>query len=119
MKTFSFGFYDYIPEKLEENHLYISMKYKSISHLCPCGCGNRVVTTLSPVRWKIIFDGESVSLSPSIGNWDLPCQSHYWIKKNEIHWANIMTEKAIAEVRKHDNNDRKKHTKKRRNFLWW
>jgi hypothetical protein len=64
MKTFSFGFYDFIPEKLENNHLYISMKYRSIIHLCPCGCGNKVVTTLSPARWKLIFDGETVSSVP-------------------------------------------------------
>ena len=119
MKTFSYGFYDLIPENLENNHLYISMKYRSISHLCPCGCGNKVVTTLSPVRWILIFDGETISLSPSIGNWELPCKSHYWIKNNEIHWANIMNDEKIAKVRKRDDRDRKSHTKKRKRFLWW
>src|SRR5690606_9199611 len=38
-------------------------------------------------QWRLIYDGVSVSLSPSVGNWDLPCRSHYWIRNNKIEWA--------------------------------
>jgi len=34
-----------------------------------------VVTPLSPTGWSLIFDGETVSLYPSIGNWNFPCRS--------------------------------------------
>ena len=30
------------------------------------------------------FDGESVSLNPSIGNWYLHCRSHYLIRKGKV-----------------------------------
>ena len=119
MKTFSYGFYDFIPETLEENHLYISMKYRSISHLCPCGCGHKIVTTLSPIRWKLTYDGESISLHPSVGNWELPCKSHYWIKNNNIYWANSFDDREIVRVRKKDQKSKKTYNKKRKKFLWW
>jgi hypothetical protein len=45
------------------------------------------VTPFSPKDWKLIFYGESVSLYPSIGNWNFPCKSHYWITKNSIEPA--------------------------------
>jgi hypothetical protein len=49
-----------------------------------CGCNNEVVTPLSPTDWQLTFDGESVSLNPSIGNWSFKCKSHYWIVKDTI-----------------------------------
>jgi len=83
----SFKFVEAIPEKLEEHRLYITIDYATIAHKCCCGCGQEVVTPLSPTDWKLTYDGVSVSLSPSIGNWSLKCQSHYWIVKNEVRWA--------------------------------
>lgn len=68
------------PECLQPGVLYISMEYASASHLCCCGCGEEVVTPFAPTEWKMAFDGESVSLWPSIGNWNLPCRSHYIIR---------------------------------------
>jgi len=77
-------FVEYIPEKKEEGILYISIKYCIAVHKCACGCGQEVVTPISPTDWQLYFDGETVSLSPSIGNWNFDCHSHYWIKKNCI-----------------------------------
>ncbi len=75
-----------IPNKMEKDILYISLKYKSVGHICPCGCGEEVFTPISKDGWKITYDGESISLYPSIGNWGLKCQSHYWIKNGSIKW---------------------------------
>lgn len=91
-----------IPEKLKENTLYISMEYATVAHKCCCGCGLEVVTPLSPTDWKLAFDGVSVSLHPSIGNWSFPCQSHYWIDKGKVRWAGQMTQEQIGAVRSHD-----------------
>jgi hypothetical protein len=33
---------------------------------------------------------------PSVGNWTLPCQSHYWIRNGKILWARRWTEEEIA-----------------------
>ena len=32
------------------------------------------------------FNGETVSLHPSIGNQKMDCQSHYWIKGGQAIW---------------------------------
>ena len=84
MKTFKYEFVEFIPSELEEEMIYISIKFKTAVHLCACGCLEKVVTPLTPKDWKLIYDGKSISLSPSIGNWNYKCKSHYWIRKNEI-----------------------------------
>lgn len=75
------------PDNLEGNVLYISLEYASMAHKCFCGCGEEVTTPLSPTDWKVLFDGVNVSVYPSIGNWNLKCKSHYWIKENKISWS--------------------------------
>lgn len=95
-------FIQFIPADLAEGKLYISMFYATTMHLCACGCGNRVVVPLSPAEWQLYFDGESVSLTPSIGNWEYPCRSHYWIKANKIRWAAPWTDDQIAAGRRRD-----------------
>ncbi|MCB0460865.1 MAG: hypothetical protein KDC74_12760, partial [Flavobacteriaceae bacterium] len=77
-------FVEFMPDEIQEGVVYISLKYKSVIHKCACGCGNEVNTPLHPTGWKLLYDGESVSLKPSIGNWSYDCQSHYWITKDEI-----------------------------------
>ena len=82
MKILTHKFVEFIPEVLEQDVIYISMSYSTAIHLCMCGCGNEVVTPLTKRDWSIIYNG-SVSLRPSIGNWDFICQSHYFITRSE------------------------------------
>jgi len=77
-------FVEFIPDELEDGILYISLKYCTAIHKCVCGCGNEVVTPISPTDWLLSFDGKTISLYPSIGNWNFKCRSHYWITNNEI-----------------------------------
>jgi len=44
-----------IPEILEEGVLYISIDYCTAVHKCVCGCGNEVVTPISPTDWELRF----------------------------------------------------------------
>ena len=90
------------PQTLEPGVLYVSIHHKSVLHLCACGCGFEVVTPLAPHRWQLIFDGETVSLEPSVGNSVLPCRSHYFITNNEVDWHRPMTDKGIAWARRRD-----------------
>lgn len=69
-------FTDAIPDELDDGLIYISIPYATVIHLCCCGCRSEVVTPLRPDAWTLLFDGMSVSLRPSIGNWSFPCQSH-------------------------------------------
>ncbi|MEP6676763.1 MAG: DUF6527 family protein [Ferruginibacter sp.] len=109
MKTLQHKFQDTIPEIIEEGILYISIKYKTASHKCICGCGNEVVTPITPTDWQITFDGKTVSLSPSIGNWYFDCKSHYWIVKNEIVHSSPWSTKEIEKGRNKDKNRKKKY----------
>ena len=99
-------FVDYIPDALDEGVLYVSIPFATLMHKCCCGCENEVVTPLDPTDWEMTFDGKSVSLSPSIGNWSLTCQSHYWIIRNRVRWVRrlsdfeIKTGRVIDRLRK-------------------
>jgi len=95
-------FVEYMPEELTEGVLYVSMTYATATHLCCCGCGEEIVTTLSPTDWQLAFDGRTISLKPSIGSWNLPCQSHYWIRRNIVEWSAQMSAEQIAAGRAHD-----------------
>lgn len=96
----AFEFVEFIPRELEEDKLYISTTYATAAHLCCCGCGLKVATQLAPSEWSLTFDGETVSLAPSIGNWSFPCRSHYWIRRNKIEWAGSFTPDQVAAVRR-------------------
>jgi hypothetical protein len=80
-------FVDSFPEPLEKGKLYVSMRYANVAHLCACGCGNEVVTPIRKRAWRLTFDGESITLSPSIGSRTFACRSHYFIRENKIQWA--------------------------------
>jgi hypothetical protein len=86
-----------MPAQLDEGKLYISMEYCSINHLCACGCGSEVVTPLHPARWAIFYNGDTVSLWPSVGSFDLPCRSHYVIERNRVVWQPSWSEGAARE----------------------
>lgn len=77
-------FGEFIPERLEPGLIYISIDYGTASHLCCCGCGSKVVTPLTPTDWSLTFNGEDVSLHPSVGNWEQACRSHYVLKFGRV-----------------------------------
>jgi hypothetical protein len=95
-------FVDYIPEELRDGTLYVSIGFATAAHRCCCGCGKEVVTPLTPTDWQLTFDGETVSLYPSIGNWSFPCQSHYWIKRDRVQWAPRWSQREIEAGRQRD-----------------
>jgi hypothetical protein len=101
-QTFEHQFVELIPEELQDGMLYVSMRFATVSHLCACGCRTKVVTPLKPTDWKLTFDGKTVTLDPSIGNWSLPCRSHYWISKNRVRWAEKWSQSRVDANKAHD-----------------
>lgn len=95
-------FISVIPEKLDPGVLYISMDYATAAHSCCCGCGEEVVTPFTPTDWKMEFDGESVSLHPSVGSWSLPCRSHYVVRRGKVIEAAPWSEEQIEAERSRD-----------------
>ena len=121
-------FVEFIPKELEDNVLYISTRFRTVIHKCACGCGVKTVTPLSPTDWKLIFNGKSVTLSPSIGNWSFPCQSHYWIRESNIEWAPHWDKEMIKKGREeskyekemyYNNNIEAKQDKIKTKDAWW
>ncbi len=91
-----------VPRILEPGILYVSMEYGTVVHSCCCGCGLEVVTPLTPTDWRLTFDGEAISLWPSVGNWNLPCRSHYVIQGNRVIEAGSWNKAQIDAERRRD-----------------
>lgn len=75
-----------IPGQLEYGVLYVCFECNVVVHLCACGCGEKVVLPISPSYWSIEYNGEAVSMKPSVGNFQFSCRSHYWISRNMVIW---------------------------------
>ena len=114
MKTLQHKFVELIPEILEDGFLYISLEYCTAIHKCVCGCGNEVVTPISPTDWQLSFNGETVSLAPSIGNWGFECQSHYWIVNNKIKYSRVWSKEEIESGKKTDIKRKRKFFSKKK-----
>lgn len=85
----------FMPKLLEPGILYVSEEFETAAHLCPCGCGEKIRTPLGPTEWKFTQGRNGPSLSPSVGNWHLPCRTHYWIRDGRVVWARNWTEEQV------------------------
>ena len=102
-------FVEFIPKEREEGVLYVSIPYATAVHNCFCGCGLKVVTPISPVGWQVTFDGETVTLFPSVGSWNFPCRSHYFIRRDTVVWGEYMSQYEIERGRARDQKARDQH----------
>lgn len=100
--TLSHQFVERIPDELDDGTVYVSIPFATAAHKCCCGCGNEVITPLTPTDWALLFDGETISLDPSIGSWSLECRSHYWIKRNKVKWSNDWSQTEVEAGRARD-----------------
>lgn len=78
-------------DSIENDNLYISLTYNMTMHRCASGCGQLVPLPISPADWSLTYNGETVSLSPSIGNGILACHSHYFIRNSQVIWLSEMS----------------------------
>jgi hypothetical protein len=98
-----------IPRDLEPGILYVSKEFGTAHHLCACGCGSRIRTPLDPTEWELIETMDGPTLRPSIGNWQRPCRSHYWIWRGQIKWAAQWTEREVLEGRTKEERKRERY----------
>jgi hypothetical protein len=96
----------YMPAELKPGILYVSEEFDIAIHLCASGCGSKIRTPLGHAYWHFEETDSGPSLYPSIGNWQLPCQSHYWITRGEVEWAGKWSPKRIAEGRRYEGKRR-------------
>jgi hypothetical protein len=85
----------FMPKVLEPGVLYYAEEYGAAAHLCACGCGTKVRTPVGATEWQIFESPKGVSLCPSVGNWQHPCQSHYWITNGEVKWSGQWTDEEV------------------------
>lgn len=90
----------HMPRELQPGVLYVAEEFGAAAHLCACGCGAKIRTPLGPTDWALEETARGPSLFPSIGNWQLPCQSHYWIDQGDILWSDPWTPERIAAGRR-------------------
>ena len=95
-------FVDLIPDNITEGVLYVSIRFATATHKCACGCSELVVTPIRPTDWTLIWDRDTISLWPSIGNWNFQCRSHYFIRKSKIVWVRKWSDSEIKSGRRID-----------------
>lgn len=98
VRTVRHEFVDQVPRQMKARTLYISIEHGTCLHRCLCGCGSEVVTPLGPRQWALTYDGETVSLWPSVGNRQLACKSHYIIRRSRVLWERQFSAQEIAAV---------------------
>ena len=107
LRAFEMQIVHRIPVILQPGLLYVCFDCNVVVHLCACGCSEKVVLPIDPQFWSVRYDGETVTISPSIGNYQYPCKSHYWIRENKVIWVDDF---ALA--------GKQKKTKKRKKKRW-
>lgn len=93
--TYTHKFVKAFPDRLDEGVLYVSVEFATAAHRCFCGCGSEVYTRFSPTDWSMKFDGQTVTINPSIGNWSFACQSHYILANGRVRWADKWSRERI------------------------
>ena len=97
----------YMPKELKAGVLYVSEEFDIAMHLCACGCGSKVKTPLGPTEWSVEETSSGPNLRPSVGNWHQACQSHYWINRGNVVWAEKWTPDRIAVGRRYEEERRR------------
>jgi hypothetical protein len=99
----------YMPKVLEAGILYVAEEFDVAGHLCACGCQNKVITPLGPTDWTFTDAPRGPSLSPSIGNWQLSCRSHYWIDGGGVRWSGAWSPTQVELGRRAKDERRRKY----------
>ncbi len=108
-----------MPAQLERGVLYASQKYRTAAHLCACGCGEKVRTQLGPLGWHLTKERSGdPTLFPSIGNWQKPCHSHYFIRNGRVLWQEDWTDDQVLAGRHAEEMRRDAHFQRYRRDRW-
>jgi len=70
---------------MDEGIIYISIEFGVTGHRCLCGCGELTILPINNVidgkdhGWKMTDKDGKLTFTPSVGNFQIPCKSHYII----------------------------------------
>jgi len=100
---------EFVPKELKPGVLYVAEEFGAAVHLCACGCGTKVSTPLGPTEWTVCESDGLATVTPSVGNWQLPCRSHYWIREGKVVWSGDWSPRQIAAGRRAEEERRRSH----------
>lgn len=114
---------DFMPKELQPGILYYAEEFGAAAHLCACGCGSKIRTPIDESEWSLEDAVDGPSLYPSVGNWQKPCRSHYFIRNGGILWCDQWTEKEIKAGRRLEHQRRvaavkKNNSQNKRGGFW-
>jgi len=109
---------EFMPKDLAPGVLYVSERYGTAAHLCACGCGEKVRTPLGPTEWRVTPYPDGPTLMPSVGNWQRPCRSHYFIINGGVEWATDWTDAQVQAGRESEDRRRRAHLEPQEAGFW-
>ncbi len=74
-----------VPKEMEPGVVFHSEEFELAGLLCACGCGHRI-TLLVPDSHQVFDQGGWATVRPSIGVFDAPCRSHFFIRSGQVDW---------------------------------
>jgi hypothetical protein len=89
-----------IPDDLDQGKFYYSEKYKTATHVCPCGCGQAFPIPIKNEEWQIT-NKVKLTVIPSIHH-RIKCQSHYIITDGFANIVNHPIPEKLWSGFKHD-----------------
>jgi hypothetical protein len=116
---FSLKRVEFMPANLEPGIVYFAEEYGAAAHLCACGCRTKIRTPIAPTEWSLQDSPRGVSLCPSIGNWQHPCRSHYWITDGAARWSGQWSDQQIRAGRAREATRREQYFEQARTRRWW
>jgi len=86
-----------IPANLENRVVYHSEEFELAGFVCPCGCGHRI-TLLVPDSHQVWSQNGLATISPSVGVFDAPCKSHFFIRAGAVDWLSAFSAAQAASI---------------------
>lgn len=80
---------EYLPavSDMAEQKIYISKRFETSGHRCLCGCGLLTILPFDEHGWDLTEKNDKITISPSVGNHQYPCKSHYIIRNNVANFV--------------------------------
>lgn len=103
------------PDELKLGEFYYSEDFRSSVHLCACGCGSRVVLPIKPAGWQLAGNMSSFTITPSVGNREFACRSHYLIEGGSVIWLSAMSDRDVLASRSRD----ERHIERMHAITFW
>jgi hypothetical protein len=88
---------DRTPATLVDGVVYHNEDFELAALSCACGCGHRI-TLLVPDSHQVFDHGGFATVRPSIGVFDAPCLSHFFVTAGDVEWLDAFSQPSAAAI---------------------